>query len=473
MSDRLTTRALPELHPSLILVDSGAVQDGAFEDRGVWTTDGGGVLIGTTLVTVHWDELLTAVTPIVATGDDATVRRAQCLGAALHALEREDDILALRLLYERHCGEESRWAHHISLLPNRLPHCLLHWTADELLGLAGCSIETTARAWRAQVGMDYGDLCATSFELDGETKTIGSTFGAKWLSSETYVWALSMIWSRFVSVQREDVVYKSMAPTFDLFNHTSDARETHAFDPTADVLRLVTLGTIDGTWQSGGAPPRAWGASEEVCINYGLGNAKLLLHHGFIESAAAVNPRDAVPITLGLASGMPQWELKRDLLAASSFEIASAECGAVQIEMSAADPIPPLLIAMLRLRRAEDASPAALTAALEGDATWTALGAAVEIAALDDLHAAIAPMLARLAMDARVVDEEDSEDDESSEEEEGDDAGRAQRADDRDKRGMMATRLRELETAILLGVTAEIARMRGLVDAEEGLDAMD
>jgi hypothetical protein len=89
------------------------------------------------------------------------------------------------------------------------------------------------------------------------------------------------------------------------------------------------------------------------------------------------------------------------------------------------------------------------------------------------LHAAIAPRLARLAMDARVVDEEDSEDDESSEEEEGDDAGRAQRADDRDKRGMMATRLRELETAILLGVTAEIARMRGLVDAEEGLDAMD
>ena len=454
---RQTTRALPELHAALTLVDGEDDGSKAFEERGVWTT-AAGLERGTMLVSVHWDELLTMVVPIVADGDHASMQRARCLGAALQSLDREDDILALRLLYEQSIGSDSRWAEHIALLPSSLPHCLLHWTNDELRGLVGTSIEATTRAWRAQSALDFGTLFGTTFELDGETKTIGATFGDSWFSSERYAWALSMIWSRFVSVEKEGVLYKSMAPTFDLFNHSSDARETHTYDDAGNCLRLITLGTVAGV--AAGDAPREWRANEEVCINYGLGNAKLLLHHGFVESHETVNSKDAVPLTLGLCEGMAKLDEKRAALADSLWKITDAS--AVTVEMSVADPIPPILITMLRLRRADESTTAEqIVAALDpsSSADASVFGAPVEAAALADLKAAVAPMLARLVGGAAVDDEElessDDEDDGAAESAQAA-AERTAREDASRRRGAMADRLRTIEGTILEAVLTEI-----------------
>lgn len=120
-------------------------------------------------------------------------------------MTREDDILALRLLFERDVrGKNSRWARHLRQLPAVPRHSLLRWQAEELKELAGTNIHTLAIRWREQVVKDHAEIAKI---------VLG---GAAWPSYDSYEWALSMVWSRCATICRAQTTFKVLVPVFDM-----------------------------------------------------------------------------------------------------------------------------------------------------------------------------------------------------------------------------------------------------------------
>ncbi|KAH8094404.1 mRNA (guanine-N7-)-methyltransferase [Aureococcus anophagefferens] len=142
---------------------------------------------------------------------------------------REDDALALRLLYERRKGAKSRWGPHIALLPATPPHALLRWSEVEL-GARGLRRAELANRWRSQVSSDFSEIVDKSraaVEESDPGKQLSCREGAAalpWLDLEGFSWAVSMIWSRCVSVSRKGAPpIKAFLPVVDMHNHDPGA----------------------------------------------------------------------------------------------------------------------------------------------------------------------------------------------------------------------------------------------------------
>ena len=265
------------------------------------------IAAGDELVVVPFGSLLTMRTPFVAVLPEA-LEQAALLKAVVPALGREDDVLALRLLFEMHAhGAASKWAPHLRALPREMPEdSLLRWTQDEMADLAGTSLYPTAVAWRSQVKTDFDELATLPIRVPGGGQdtsrsggasvgasggaSVGASGGASWgseadadaaagssvplqsllpwLTRPRYEWALSMVWSRFVSVDfpsgKAGRPLKSLAPCFDLCNHRWYAGSTHLDDAAAGGVVL--------------SAGRAWEEGAEMCITYGkVPNTQMLL----------------------------------------------------------------------------------------------------------------------------------------------------------------------------------------------------
>ncbi|KAG3107336.1 hypothetical protein PI124_g13339 [Phytophthora idaei] len=215
--------------------------------------------------------------------------------------EREDDQLAITLLYEKFVqGSKSKWAKHIELLPQTY-HNALYFEQEEIKALEGSNLFFIAQQMEEKVASDYARLKESVLLELFENITEGITVDLfdDFFSLDNYKWALSTIWSRFVSLRLDEAPvtaatsndsgvpvakqsFKAMVPVFDMLNHDPEAEMSHFFDMDAQRFKLVSH--------------QHWNAGAQMFINYGaLSNHKLLSLYGFVIIG---NPFDAVEMWL-------------------------------------------------------------------------------------------------------------------------------------------------------------------------------
>lgn len=193
------------------------------------------------------------------------------------ALEREDEQLALALLYEKFIARgASKWAKHIELLP-RAYHNVLFFDERERALLEGSNLFFIAQQMEQKVESDYARLRESVLMELFENLPEGVSFDLfdEFFSLDNYKWALSTIWSRFVSLrdvpddEHKTQTLKAMVPVFDMLNHDPEAEMSHYYDAEARVFKLVSH--------------QHWNAGSQLFINYGaLSNHKLLTLYGFV-----------------------------------------------------------------------------------------------------------------------------------------------------------------------------------------------
>lgn len=305
---------------------------------------------------------------------------------------REDDQLAIALLYEKHIAREaSKWSKHIALLPHSY-HNVLYFEGEALARMRGSNLALIAKQMEQNVASDYTTL--REQVLQPLFDVLRSQAGSNTLSQmqldeafslEEYKWALSTIWSRFVSLRvsksegsqsgsetssvlanQEDeatellatnadsffgmTCVKAMVPVFDMLNHDPEAEMAHFFDRETQQFKLVSH--------------QHWAAGAQMFINYGaLSNHKLLALYGFVIDQ---NPFDAldlwVPMGETTTSCFPE---KAALLAENGFDHATTP-----FELTA-DELNELLLITVRIQEIECDSSEQLhvlaTKALDGE----------------------------------------------------------------------------------------------------------
>lgn len=188
---------------------------------------------------------------------------------------REDDLLSIFLLYEKfERKNNSKWHNHIEILPETY-HNIANYTDQELDNyIKGSNLYYVAKKWKKQISTDFLDLksnlAANTVNLKMDISSQPS------FTFNNYLWALSTIWSRFISIQRVDktsrsiVFYKGMVPFVDIFNHTSTSKCSHMFSERNNQFTVIR----DKSQQ--------FNSGEEISLNYGLvPNSKLLMLYGF------------------------------------------------------------------------------------------------------------------------------------------------------------------------------------------------
>ncbi|KUF82003.1 Ribosomal N-lysine methyltransferase set10 [Phytophthora nicotianae] len=227
--------------------------------------------------------------------------------------EREDDQLALALLYEKFVqGDKSKWAKHIELLPKTY-HNALYFEQEEIKALEGSNLFFIAQQMEKKVAADYTSLKETVLLELFENITEGITVDLfdDFFSLDNYKWALSTIWSRFVSLRLDEAPsskdssssvpvakqsFKAMVPVFDMLNHDPEAEMSHFFDMDTQLFKLVSH--------------QHWNAGTQMFINYGpLSNHKLLLLYGFVIIG---NPFDAVEMWLPMDEASTKFYLEKE-----------------------------------------------------------------------------------------------------------------------------------------------------------------
>ena len=293
------------------------------------------------LVFVPFDAMLHARSPLVCNGE-REANDARALGALLGKLTRADDALALRLLYERRKGAKSKWGPHIALLPATPPHALLRWSEAELAELAGSDALELANRWRSQVSSDFSEIVDKSraaVEESDPGKQLSAAVKASlrfpWLDLEGFSWAVSMIWSRCVSVARKGAPpIKAFLPVVDMHNHDPGAPENHGFDDARDGFVLRRTGNAKK------------GDELKLCYD-GLPNAWLLLLYGFALDHAAHAGRD---LYAPLRPEAPHYAEKRAAL--EKLGLGATADGAAPFRLAADDALPERLLTALMAQRA-------------------------------------------------------------------------------------------------------------------------
>ena len=260
---------------------------------------------------------------------------------------REDDLLSIFLLYEIHeRGENSKWYRHLQLIPSTY-HNIINYTIDELELIKGSNLYCTAKAWQNQVKNDYAMLLQQLGKSELESFRVEGEGGYCWFTYDNYLWALSTIWSRFVTVEmEEDVVkppssvlmfapkktnrnktkaFRCMVPYFDMLNHKPAVRVSHYSDIEEKSLVLYTA--------------QPFSANDEIYLNYGNSpNSRLLMLYGFVIPPAVVevddvsgekitkiegNPYDCVDIYAAMQPGAVAFECKSAILSEWDIKHAS------------------------------------------------------------------------------------------------------------------------------------------------------
>ena len=218
----------------------------------------------------------------------------------------EDDTLALALLFERFVlCERSRWAGLIAAAPRDfdLPFC---WDDEELSALDGSGLGVVARVMRAQAREDFAALSprvnAAAIAV-GAPALLSANSG---FTLDNYVWALSCVWSRGVSLPLPTVgarmtppaLVKTLAPFFEMFNTRSGSSVRHGYDAARRALVVIT-----------DAPVRQ---NTQVCLDYGARPTRDLIRlHGF---AVPRNPAETYRLEMRFRADALDFERRVALL---------------------------------------------------------------------------------------------------------------------------------------------------------------
>ena len=66
-------------------------------------------------------------------------------------------------------------------------------------------------------------------------------FNSYMITFEQYLWALSTIWSRFISIEiNNNILLRAMVPLIDLLNHNCNSTTSHIFDKESDNLIIIS-----------------------------------------------------------------------------------------------------------------------------------------------------------------------------------------------------------------------------------------
>lgn len=154
--------------------------------------------------------------------------------------------------------------------------------------LCSTNLQQLARRIQSQVRSDYARIFPTLFR-----KCSSDLIRVQDFTLKDYTWAVSVVWSHFVSVKFGGRMLKCMVPFVDMFNHSNDAQTRGALDPKTRMFTVVTNAKVP--------------AGRQVFLNYGrLPSSRLMLFKGF---AMPRNPFERVEV---FVSTSPQAELYRE-----------------------------------------------------------------------------------------------------------------------------------------------------------------
>lgn len=209
---------------------------------------------------------------------------------------QEDDLLSVLLLYHQLLGSSSRWQPHIQLLPKQY-HSVINYNDEELEKIKGCNLYVIAVRWKEQVRDDYQRITQFIEQQIAKQPSHRVFFDRINLTYERYLWGLSCIWSRFISIQYSKSaltptqMIRAMVPLIDLLNHRHDAKIGHHFLVKDNHFHVFTGEDLP--------------ANQEIFLSYGnVTNARLLMLYGF---TSLTNPYDSVIIyaSMNPEEGLP------------------------------------------------------------------------------------------------------------------------------------------------------------------------
>lgn len=190
---------------------------------------------------------------------------------------REDDLLSILLLYHQTLGSESKFQQHIELLPKEY-HNIVNYSDEDLEKIKGSNLHVLGVSWKAQVKNDFQLLQEL---INKQKSSVKSFFKKINLTFDRYLWGLSTIWSRFISVTYENnQVIRAMVPLIDFLNHSTSSTIGHQYSIQDKHFYIFNNGEIP--------------SSQEIFLNYGnASNSRLLMLYGF---TLPENPFDTVSI---------------------------------------------------------------------------------------------------------------------------------------------------------------------------------
>mmetsp|Transcript_9266 Transcript_9266/g.30781 ORF Transcript_9266/g.30781 Transcript_9266/m.30781 type:complete len:443 (+) Transcript_9266:53-1381(+) len=332
------------------------------------------------------EELLAV--PLEECWHEMAARRAPELAALADASLSETDAIALHLLLERAKGDGSERAAHLRSMPP-VYDSTLFWSEAELAHLRGSDWLDLARRFAEELEADWAALQSQP--------AVAALLSRHGLGIEAYRWAYATVKSRAAEVGMGDEKKRLLAPRFDMFNHSTAVApgSSHGYDEARQQLVVVAA-----------AP---YGAGEQAFISYGgASNGSLLLGGGF---ALRRNRFDAVEVTLTAKCDARRWLLLMMLAPEApppsqeeppNFEYLQApdqeqlrdgpKPFVTRHLLTAANPLPPALLAYVRAERLSDVELEAYEkkAKAAGTPLWEALRSPAPLDAALDLAALVA-----------------------------------------------------------------------------------
>ncbi|KAK2730807.1 hypothetical protein FQN57_004127, partial [Myotisia sp. PD_48] len=159
------------------------------------------------------------------------------LGPALRSAQPPlsiDDTLAIYLLFVR--SRESGYdgmRSHLAAMPKSYFSSIC-FTEDELEVCAGTSLYAITKQLERCIEVDYRALVVRLLVQHRDLFPLGK------FTIEDYKWALCTVWSRAMDfVLPDGKSIRLLAPFADMLNHSSDARQCHAYDPASGNLSVL------------------------------------------------------------------------------------------------------------------------------------------------------------------------------------------------------------------------------------------
>ena len=200
------------------------------------------------------------------------------LGSALEPLQANlttADVLLLHLMHERNLKESTHSAY-FNILPPRF-QTTVFWSEEDLKYLEGSQLFDATKQRKEAMGKTYDNLFSFLKEKNA------GIFTSEAFSQEQFEWALSLVWSRSVSVKSGESNAFIIIPGVDLFNHGKGMASVQVADDGNSMLVIAETDIPKDT---------------EIGLDYGnKSNSELLLSYGFV---LGENPYDGVSLTLNV-----------------------------------------------------------------------------------------------------------------------------------------------------------------------------
>ncbi|PKK54710.1 hypothetical protein CI102_484 [Trichoderma harzianum] len=289
------------------------------------------------------------------------------LGPVLRSTEPPlsvEDTLAIYLLFVR--SRESGYdgpRSHVAALPASYSSSIF-FEEDELEVCAGTSLYTVTNQLKQIIEDDYRGLVMRLLGLHPDL------FPLDKFTIADYKWALCSIWSRAMDfVLPDGKSLRVLAPFADMFNHSPEVMQCHAYDPLSGSLSVLA--------------GKNYEIADQVSIFYGsIPNNRLLRLYGFVMPD---NPNDSYDLVLSTHPMAPFYGKKQKLWALAGLDSICT------ISLTLTDPLPKNVLQYLRIQRLDESDLAAI--ALQKLDTREKIGDAKEAEVLQFVGESIGSLL--------------------------------------------------------------------------------